>query len=324
MSAWQALIGEQRPHHGGTADNALATCDHLAVIRVTGEQAGEYLQGQLTCDLHDIDQGAHRAAMHLSLKGRGLVSLRLTRAGDDYLILCPAAQSAATIKSLEKYRLRAKVTFTPAEELLVAGLSGTVETTLNAAGLPCPAAGQALSEQDVTVLRFAHLDLALLVADARALADHWPALGDGRQLTDSAGWRFQEISAGEGQVYPGAEDLFLPQVLNYDVLGGVSFKKGCYTGQEVVARMHFKGKLKQRMALFTYQGEPLAPGQALRNAAGRAIGDVVDSAPGAPSPRMLAVVRLDHEGELYVEDQALQATPLPLPYDLPPGSDRSK
>lgn len=317
MNAWQALIGEHTPYHGGSRDNALALCDHLAVIRVGGEQAGDYLQGQLTCDLHDIDNGAHHAAMHLSLKGRGLVSLRLARAGDGYLIVCPAAQSAATIKSLEKYRLRTKVTFTPAEDLLVAGLSGAVETTLTTAGLPCPAAGHALDERDVTILRFPHGDLALLIAPSSTLTQTWPALTEGRRLTDSAGWRFQEITAGEGQIHPGAEDLFLPQVLNYDVLGGVSFKKGCYTGQEVVARMHFKGKLKQRMALFAYQGEPLSPGQALRNRDGRAIGDVVDSAPGNPTPRLLAVVRLDHDGELYVEDQPLQAEPLALPYSIP-------
>ncbi|WP_101674953.1 CAF17-like 4Fe-4S cluster assembly/insertion protein YgfZ [Alloalcanivorax mobilis] len=317
MSAWQALLGDQTPAHGGTAEPSLAVCDHLAVIRVTGEEAGDYLQGQLTCDLKHIDAGGHRAAMHLSLKGRGLVSVRLLPVAEGYLILCPASQSAATIKSLEKYKLRAKVTFSEAPECLVAGLSGAVSATLADAHLPDPQPGQVLSDDAVTVLRFAHGDLALVIADAEALAAHWPALSGPRRLIDSAGWRFQEISIGEGQIYPGGEDLFLPQVLNYDLLGGVSFKKGCYTGQEVVARMHFKGKLKQRMALFAYQGEPLAAGQPLRNGDGRAVGEVVDSAPGEPSPRLLAVVRLDHQGELYAEEQPLNAEALALPYPLP-------
>ena len=101
------------------------------------------------------------------------------------------------------------------------------------------------------------------------------------------------------------------------MLGGVSFKKGCYTGQEVVARMHFKGKLKQRMRAFQYQGPPLQAGESLRNADGKAVGEVVDSAPGAPAPVALAALRVTHEGELYHGDQPLHAEPLDLPYSLP-------
>ncbi|KAF0804632.1 hypothetical protein A6D6_02899 [Alcanivorax xiamenensis] len=314
MSAWSSLIAELSPANGGVTTPAFAICDHLAVVRVRGEEAGTYLQGQLTCDLKRIDQGEHHAAMHLSLKGRGLVSLRLVRDDPGYLILCPATMTEAVIRCLEKYRLRAKVTFEVAGDLLVAGLAGALEQT----GLALPEPGHGRHDDGLTLLRYPLTEQLLAIGDAATLAGLDRA---NRTVIDSEGWRFLDIGAGEGQIYPGAEDLFLPQVLNYDLLGGVSFNKGCYTGQEVVARMHFKGKLKQRMAAFTHHGPRLSPGQPLRDSNGRAVGEVVDSARGTPSPRLLAVVRLDYEGELFADDQALNVTPLDLPYELPKQAD---
>jgi len=136
MNAWQSLIEAQHPRHGGVTAPALATGEHLAVIHAEGEEAGDYLQGQLTADLKPVDEGAHRAAMHLSLKGRGLISLRIARVEGGYLLLVPAGQVDATIRCLEKYRLRAKVTFRPDPDTLVAQLSGGVDATLAEAGLP--------------------------------------------------------------------------------------------------------------------------------------------------------------------------------------------
>ena len=317
MSAWQPLMGDTRPQPGGVDAPALALCDHLTAIRAEGEEAGDYLQGQLTCDLAHIDAGAHRAALHLSLKGRGLISLRLARAGDGYLLICPTEQVDATIRALNKYKLRAKVTFTPDDTLLVAQLAGTVEDGLAGAGLPVPEPGQVDAGAPLAVLRYPHSEHALLIGDAGAFGGHWRALTRERTVTDGDGARYQDVRAGEAQIYPGAEDRFLPQMLNYDVLGGVSFKKGCYTGQEVVARMHFKGKLKQRMKAFAHDGGRLTPGESLRDGNGRAVGEVVDSAPGEPRALALVVVRLDHEGELYRGDQALDAAPVALPYALP-------
>ncbi len=317
MSTWQAILGDQRPTAGGVHQPAFALCDHLAVIRVTGDEAGDYLQGQITADLKHIDDGAHRLAMHLSLKGRGLVSARVVSVPGGYLLVVPEARVDETLRCFEKYKLRAKAEFRRDPELAVAQLSGGVDGTLTEAGLPVPEAGRAEHRDGITVLRYAHADVALLVGAPALLGAHWQTLSAERALTDGDGARFQDILAGEAQVFPGAGDLFLPQVLNYDVLGGVSFKKGCYTGQEVVARMHFKGKLKQRMRAFQYQGPPLRPGESLRNADGKAVGEVVDSAPGAPAPVALAALRVTHEGELYRDDQPLRAEPLELPYSLP-------
>jgi folate-binding protein YgfZ len=119
-------------------------------------------------------------------------------------------------------------------------------------------------------------------------------------------------------VYPGAEDLFLPQVLNYDVTAGVNFKKGCYTGQEVVARMHFKGKLKQRMQRINYSADvDLTPGETLRDSNGKAAGEVVSAARTPQGRAALVILRRDTDGVLFREEQPLESELGALPYSLP-------
>ncbi|EKF73948.1 hypothetical protein A11A3_11342 [Alcanivorax hongdengensis A-11-3] len=314
MSAWSDFIASQSL--AATANTPLlAHCDHLAVIRASGEEAGHYLQGQLTCDLQDIDHGAHRNGMHLSLKGRGLVSMRVVKSRDGYLLLCPADKAEDVIKALIKYRLRAKVDFQVDADAVVLGVAGDLEGT----GLSVlPAAGESHCNDHTLALRYPHTEQMLLITHGEHAIKLWPQLAANRALTGANGWLCQDILAGEAMVFAGAEDLFLPQVLNYDVTGAVSFKKGCYTGQEVVARMHFKGKLKQRMQRIDYQAAiPLAPGQVVRDANGKAAGEVVISARGSDAHHALIVLRRDTDGILFADDQPLDSKLVGLPYSLP-------
>ena len=311
--SWSQFIAAQplADHAEASTAPALSHCDHLAVIRAHGEEAGHYLQGQLSCDLHDVDTGGHLTGMHLSLKGRGLVSVRTVRDGDDYLMLCPTGQSEAVIKSLMKYRLRAKVDFQVDEQAVIIGLTGQLPTTL-------PEPGQTGRNGQGLWLRYPNTDHALLITDKERAESVWTVLAQDRTATNANGWRQADIDAGEGMVYPGAEDLFLPQVLNYDVTAGVNFKKGCYTGQEVVARMHFKGKLKQRMQRIDYTADvELLPGEPLRNSNDKAAGEVVSSARTANGYSALVVLRRDTDGVLFKDDEPLNSTLGTLPYTLP-------
>ncbi len=311
--SWSQFIAAQPlvEHAEASTAPALSHCDHLAVIRAHGEEAGHYLQGQLSCDLHDVDTGGHLTGMHLSLKGRGLVSVRTVRDGDDYLMLCPTGQSEAVIKSLMKYRLRAKVDFQVDEQAVIIGLTGQLPTTL-------PEPGQTGRNGQGLWLRYPNTDHALLITDKERAESVWTVLAQDRTATNANGWRQADIDAGEGMVYPGAEDLFLPQVLNYDVTAGVNFKKGCYTGQEVVARMHFKGKLKQRMQRIDYTADvELLPGEPLRNSNDKAAGEVVSSARTANGYSALVVLRRDTDGVLFKDDEPLNSTLGTLPYTLP-------
>lgn len=289
----------------------LSHCDHLAVIRAHGEEAGHYLQGQVSCDLREVDQQGHRNGMHLTLKGRGLVSARIVRDGDDYLLLCPADLSEAVIKALMKYRLRAKVEFSVDQELVVLGLAGNLP-----AGAPDH--GNSAETDQGLWLRYPFTDHALLLVKQDNAEQVWQTLAADRATTGANGWQLADIDAGEGMVYPGAQDLFLPQVLNYDVTAGVNFKKGCYTGQEVVARMHFKGKLKQRMQRINYSADvDLTPGETLRDSNGKAAGEVVSAARTSQGGAALVVLRKDTDGVLFREELALDSQLGALPYSLP-------
>lgn len=289
----------------------LAPATHLTLVRAHGAEAGHYLQGQLSCDLREVDQGAHLTGMHLSLKGRGVVSVRIVRDGDDYLLLTPAGMGDALIKALMKYRLRAKVEFEQTEDTPLIMLAGKLP-----AGLPEP--GQSLRNDLGLWLRYPNTDHALLIPDSDQAEAAWQQLSSGRQPANADAALLADIDAGEGMVYPGAEDLFLPQVLNYDVTGGVNFKKGCYTGQEVVARMHFKGKLKQRMQRIDLKtGIDLLPGETLRDADGKAAGEIVISANTATSSAALVVLRRESDGVLYKDHTPLNSQLGKLPYTLP-------
>lgn len=308
--SWSDFIATQT-----LADSAeapyLSHCDHLAVIRVHGEEASHYLQGQVSCDLREVDQQGHRTGMHLTLKGRGLVSVRIVRDGDDYLLLCPAELSEAVIKALMKYRLRAKVEFNVDQDLVVLGLAGNLPTQ-------APDHGNSAETDQGLWLRYPFTDHALLIVQQDNAEQIWQTLAADRATTGANGWRLADIDAGEGMVYPGAEDLFLPQVLNYDVTAGVNFKKGCYTGQEVVARMHFKGKLKQRMQRINYNADvDLLPGETLRDSNGKAAGEVVITARTPQGRAALVVLRRDTDGVLFREEQALDSQLGALPYSLP-------
>ena len=308
--SWSDFIAAQALANSAEAPY-ISHCDHLAVIRAHGEEAGHYLQGQVSCDLREVDQQGHRNGMHLTLKGRGLVSARIVRDGDDYLLLCPADLSEAVIKALMKYRLRAKVEFSVDQELVVLGLAGNLP-----AGAPDH--GNSAETDQGLWLRYPFTDHALLLVKQDAAEHAWQTLAADRATTGANGWQLADIDAGEGMVYPGAQDLFLPQVLNYDVTAGVNFKKGCYTGQEVVARMHFKGKLKQRMQRINYSADvDLTPGETLRDSNGKAAGEVVSAARTSQGGAALVVLRKDTDGVLFREELALDSQLGALPYSLP-------
>ena len=306
-----------------TPDPAARLCvaDHLRVFTLRGPDAATFLQGQVTADVREISAGSSRLAMHLSLKGRGLVSLRAIPAEEGFDLLVPASMAESLRALLGKYILFSKATLAADESRVVLALEDSdpdaLHESLAALGLPAPEPEQTVFAGALTCTRLdARRSLLLLPAqDAQRL---WPTLLAGREPGGSEQVLLSDIVAGEGSILPGAEDLFLPQALNYDALAGVSFRKGCYTGQEVVARMHFKGQMKQRMQRLSWAGEhALPPGAVLRNAEGKAQGEIVQSIAAGGRVHALAVLRLDHAGELLSEPadalHGLQREPLPYP-----------
>lgn len=217
-----------------------ATALHtLGVIRAQGEEAAKFLHGQLTQDFSLLGLSEARLAGFCSPKGRLLASfVGFKRAHDDILLVCSRDVLPASLKRLSMFVLRAKVKLSDASDSFqVWGLSGT-----DAAARPWLKTDGADGSQTVTLYPGAGLGRALWVAPADAAA---PALPAGTE----AQWQWLDVMSGVASVSLPIVEAFVPQMLNHESVGGVNFKKGCYPGQEVVARSQFRGTLKRRAYL---------------------------------------------------------------------------
>lgn len=300
--------------------DATLLCDHLRVLRVRGEESEKFLQGQLTADVREVSAGISRLAMHLNLKGRGIASMRLLPADGGHDILVPAAQAETLQQSLARYIVFSKAEIEPDPERTVLSLEG--ESALEVLGgldLPVPGAADACAiAGDITIVRAGPAPRWLLVLPVARADELWPSLSEGRQTGAADHARLAEIAAGEGHVLPDTRERFLPQELNYDLIQGVSFEKGCYTGQEVVARMHHKGTVKQRLQRLSWPADAApAPGTPLRSESDKAVGEIVQALVCDNRVEALAVLRLDHEGDCLVEGEPLEVSREEMAYQLP-------
>jgi tRNA-modifying protein YgfZ len=232
-----------RMSHDLSASGAVRL-DDWGVIRAAGPEARTFLQGQLTQDVESLIAGEVRLAGWCSAKGRLLASFVIWREGaDDVLLACSADVLPATLKRLSMFVLRAKCKLSDASaELPLWGLAGDV--------VPHAVEGTQLLRLPDAALQGKAVPRWLWVG---ATPPALPAL-------DPAIWRGMEATSGVARIEAATAEQFVPQMVNLEQVGGVHFKKGCYPGQEVVARSQFRGTLKRR-AQIVHAQQPLAPGQ---------------------------------------------------------------
>ncbi|MGE0333389.1 MAG: folate-binding protein YgfZ [Ramlibacter sp.] len=293
--------------------NGVATLAHLGVIRVQGEEAAKFLQGQLTQDFALLGDAQARLAAFCSPKGRMQASfIGLRRAPDDILLVCSLDILAPVLKRLSMFVLRAKAKLTDA----TADFS-----LLGLAGASCPAIGTQVPWERmddgaaslVALYPAAGQALALWVAPAGHPAPPDPVLN-----LDS--WLWGEVLSGIVTITAPIVDAFVPQMLNYESVGGVNFRKGCYPGQEVVARSQFRGTLKRR-AFVVHAGAPLAAGQDVfhESDATQPCGRVAQAAQ-SPQGGFNAIVSMQLSaadgGRLWAGDAGNTLALQPLPYLL--------
>jgi folate-binding protein YgfZ len=273
--------------------------DDLGVLTLRGRDALAFLQGQLSQDVNGLaEEQALFAGCHTP-QGRVIAILRLLPAGEGAHCVLPRELVEPLAARLRRYILRAKVSVADdSGALRVIGIAagGTRTLQVAAAGTEVPsiaAAGSTLIARDT--------------------------------------WRALDIADGLPQVYRATSETFIAQMLNLDCVGGIAFDKGCYTGQEIIARAHYRGRVKRRMQRFrtaATPGEPLAPGSTGRLADGRAY-EVVDAVALADGRvEFLAIAPLAAAGGAPADEPPvpaapralsppLEAQPLPLPYALP-------
>jgi tRNA-modifying protein YgfZ len=231
--------------------------DHLGVIQVEGEDAAKFIHGQLTHDFALLDLSRARLTAFCSAKGRMQASMiGFKRPSGELLLVLPKDLLAPTLKRLSMFVMRAKARLSDASALYM--LRGVAGGAINseAAG-----AGSIWAKTDIDTKTWINLYPADGVARQLWLAPVGTAEPIGPQL-DSELWHWGEVRSGVALVSQAIAEAFVPQMLNYESVDGVSFKKGCYPGQEVVARSQFRGTLKRR-AMVVHCADALTAGQEL-------------------------------------------------------------
>lgn len=221
--------------------NGITPLPHLGIIRVEGEEAAKFLQGQLTQDFVLLGLDQARLAGFLSAKGRMQASfIGFKRSATEILLVCSADLLAPTLKRLSMFVMRAKAKLTDASaDFVLCGVAG--DAIQNIAAGAHPAWAKVDFDTQNLVFLYPALDQprALWIAPAGTPPPPGPALN-----LDL--WQWGEVMGGVATLSAPVVDAFVPQMLNFESVGGVNFKKGCYPGQEIVARTQYLGKLKKR------------------------------------------------------------------------------
>ncbi|MGE0082390.1 MAG: folate-binding protein YgfZ [Thiohalomonadaceae bacterium] len=323
-----AHFGDATAERDAVTGDVLADLSHFGLIAASGNDTVEFLQGQVTNDVRRVDESHSQLNSYCTPKGRILATFRLFYRDGVHYLRMPAERVPFVLKRLRMYILRSQVLLEDASDALARfGIAGPRAASLldEALGVQVPREDDGvLQTEDLVVVRTpgarfeCHGTPDVLAALWRKLAVHARPVG-------RDAWMLTEIRAGVPHVTDATSEAFVPQMLNLHAINGVSFRKGCYTGQEVVARMQYLGKLKRRMFLAHVDGACPAPGDELFAAeteSGQGTGKVVNAQPAPGGGCDLLAVVLIEAVETGVpvrigdaQGPALQFLPLPYTVD---------
>jgi folate-binding protein YgfZ len=304
------------------ADSAFfCSLSHEGVLAVRGSDAAKFLQGQLTCNLNYLSDTQASLGARCTQKGRMQSSFRILLQGDGVLLAMATELLEPQLADLKKYAVFSKSKLTDESAAWVRFGVSDADQVLASLGLELPTeTDSVVRSDDLIAIRVSpgRAELWAPAAQAENLHSQLAAQLNKGELNQ---WLLGQIRAGIGQVMPQTRELFIPQMLNLQAVGGVSFKKGCYTGQEIVARMQYLGKLKRRLYRLSLNASELPePGTPLFSPThNSAIGEVVIAARAGEAIELLAVLQAEaaESGDVHVgtlEGPGLQL--LDLPYQL--------
>ncbi|MBA5687626.1 CAF17-like 4Fe-4S cluster assembly/insertion protein YgfZ [Rugamonas apoptosis] len=313
------------------ANGFAAPLTDLGLIALNGEESASFLHNQLTNDVEHLGQDAARLAGYCTPKGRLLATFLMWRNAETIFLQLPRAIQPALQKRLQMYVLRAKTKLSDATELpanaVMLGVGGAqAEAVLRTwfDTLPAQPYGK-LDHAMGTLIRVGDAFGApryQWLTSAETATAVWPALAEKLAVGGNDAWQLSSIHAGVPLVTAATQEQFVPQMINLELLGGVNFKKGCYPGQEIVARSQYLGKLKRRTTLVSIPDAQAAAGTEVFATADpeQPCGMIVNTAPnGQGGVDALVEMKLDAIERASVrvgsaEGVALQF--LPMPYVL--------
>jgi folate-binding protein YgfZ len=306
-------------------DCALSALVDQGLIRVSGEDAQTFLQGQTTNDIKLVNAERSQLSGYCSPKGRMMALFRVFQHGDDLILMLPRERLDAVLKRLTMFVLRAKVKLSDAsDELAVAGIAGDCAPGLLPAA---PEADNTSAAADgLTMVRLpGDRPRFLVVGEPASVQGWWQQAAAQASPASPDGWPLLDIRAGQPSVVEATNEAFVPQMANLQLVNGVSFTKGCYTGQEVVARMQYLGTLKRRMYRVHIATDACpTPGTELfsaSSASGQGAGKVVDARPspdGGCEALVVCQISSMDAGDLRLQDAsgpALELAELPYAFE---------
>ncbi|MFB3305205.1 YgfZ/GcvT domain-containing protein [Pseudomonas sp. AMR01] len=304
------------------ADSAFfCPLSHEGVLAVRGSDAAKFLQGQLTCNLNYLSDTQASLGARCTQKGRMQSSFRIVLQGDGVLLAMATELLEPQLADLKKYAVFSKSKLTDESAAWARFGLANADEALASLGLELPAETDSVARTETLLaIRVSpgRTELWVPAESADFVRNQLAAMLKQAELNE---WLLGQIRAGIGQVMPQTRELFIPQMLNLQAVGGVSFKKGCYTGQEIVARMQYLGKLKRRLYRLSLNADQLPdPGTPLfAPSHNSAIGEVVISAKADGAIELLAVLQAEaaESGDVHLatlEGPGLHL--LELPYSL--------
>lgn len=247
MALWNEFLQQQKSGFATASQTTLCPIDHKAILAITGPDSKKFLQGQVSCDINQVNDNSWLRGAHCNHKGRTIFDfMAAQQQADQILLLCHNSVAATAKASLAKYIVFSKAEISVDEHLCAFGLAGENAQTLLADIFPTAEPQQSMPYQSgfILCLNSERFEIWLPANEAIEL---WQTLKPSCQQGAAQHWRLLDIHAGIGEVQQTTSEMFIPQMLNLNELGGINYQKGCYTGQEIIARMQYRGNLKRHM-----------------------------------------------------------------------------
>jgi folate-binding protein YgfZ len=294
------------------------------VLEMQGPDSAKFLQGQLTCDVGEAGPTRSTPGAYCTQKGRMLSSFQLLQREENRLWLRMRADLVAnTAATLGKYAVFSKAKLAQRTDIVGFGVHGPGAGLLlqqSFGALPSGRNGTLVAGDALLLQRDTAGEWFECWLPASAAGSFWERGVASASAAGTEFWRWLVLRSGFGEISAATAELFIPQMLNYHVNGAVNFKKGCYTGQEIVARTHYRGQVKRHVQLAGCDSALRPePGAEVLGAAGNTIGNVVDSARAEGGHYEVLVVVADSEGtagSVRLGADTVALAPLPLPYAI--------
>ncbi len=328
MEDWQTFI-ESQPSGKIETGNFICDASELGLILVNGDDAESFLQNQLSNDISHIDESRFQLSCYSTAKGRMLGIFQVVRISSGYILITPLSMVETLLQRLQMFVIQAKVSLADASGHFSRFVLQTDIAAVTENPLLAQQESAVIQNDSLISLRLGNLNqqnrylvLCLSLEEAQSL---WSEFSQHLSVSNFDAWRLSQIKSGIPTIYPQTCEEFVLQMANLDLLEGVSFKKGCYPGQEIIARMHYLGKLKRRLFLTNFKTDKcplpgddiIACGADSPDGSGKVVDAVIDDT-GMCHCLYIAQIKKATNNELCLFDQSsIAIKSIDMPYAVP-------